>query len=124
VILWTRRPFETAGQFRLRQLPSLNVGKLNGCRRMIFEDERAAPAGDMLDAALSVREFTSGVTQGEYLKDRKLQLAVERALEIIGEAARLVSPTFKANHTEVPWKEIIGQRNVLALRAFAAAIAL
>jgi uncharacterized protein with HEPN domain len=25
-----------------------------------------------------------------------------------------VSPTFKANHAEIPWKEIIGQRNVLA----------
>jgi uncharacterized protein with HEPN domain len=37
---------------------------------------------DMLDAARSVRDFTSGVTQGDYLKDRKLQLAVERALEI------------------------------------------
>jgi uncharacterized protein with HEPN domain len=68
----------------------------------------------MLDAARSVRDFTSGVTQDEYLKDRKLQLAVERALEIIGEAARLVSPTFKTDHAEIPWKEIIGQRNVLA----------
>ena len=68
----------------------------------------------MLDAARSVRDFTSGVTQDEYLKDRKLQLAVERALEIIGEAARLVSPTFKATHVDIPWKEIIGQRNVLA----------
>jgi uncharacterized protein with HEPN domain len=38
---------------------------------------------DMLDGARSIRDFTSGVTQGEYLKDRKLQLAVERALEII-----------------------------------------
>jgi uncharacterized protein with HEPN domain len=36
----------------------------------------------MLDGARSSRDFTSGVTQGEYLKDRKLQLAVERALEI------------------------------------------
>jgi hypothetical protein len=62
---------------------------------------------DMLDAARSVREFTTGVTHDEYLGDRKLQLAVERALEIIGEAARLVSPTFKANHAENPWKEII-----------------
>jgi hypothetical protein len=35
-----------------------------------------------------LREFTTGVAQDEYLKDRKLQLAVERALEIIGEAAR------------------------------------
>ena len=42
---------------------------------------------DMLDAARSVREFTSGVTQ---------------------------SRPSKANHVEIPWKEIIGQRNVLA----------
>ena len=49
---------------------------------------------DMLDTSRSVREFTTGVTAGEYLKDRKLQLPVERALEIIGEAARLVSPSF------------------------------
>jgi uncharacterized protein with HEPN domain len=69
---------------------------------------------DMLDAARSIHDFTINVTPAEYLKDRKLQLAVERALEIIGEAARLVSPTFKANHVEIPWKEIIGQRNVLA----------
>jgi len=69
---------------------------------------------DMLDAARSVREFTTGVTQREYLEDRKLQLAVERAFEIIGEAERLVSPAFRANHAEIPWKEIIGQRNVIA----------
>jgi uncharacterized protein with HEPN domain len=69
---------------------------------------------DMLDAARWVREFTSGVTQDQRLKDRKLQLAVDRALEIIGEAARLVSATFKANQVEIPWKETIGQRNVLA----------
>jgi len=35
----------------------------------------------------------------EYLRDRKLQLAVERAVEIVGEAARLVSPAFKAQHS-------------------------
>lgn len=69
---------------------------------------------DMLDAARSFRDFTRGVTQGEYLKDRKLQLAVERALEIIGEAARLVSAEFKELHPDVPWQQIIAQRNVIA----------
>ena len=69
---------------------------------------------DMLDAARSIREFTIGVTQDEYLKDRKLQLAVERALEIIGEAARLVSTEFRDRHPDVPWQQIIAQRNVIA----------
>lgn len=41
-------------------------------------------------------------------------MAVERALEIIGEAARRVSETFKQAHPEIPWRSIIAQRNVLA----------
>ena len=69
---------------------------------------------DMLDAARSIREFTRGLTQNEYLKDRKLQLAVEPALEIIGEAARLVSAEFRNRHSEIPWQQIIAQRNVIA----------
>jgi uncharacterized protein with HEPN domain len=69
---------------------------------------------DILDASRSIRDFTRGATQDAYLKDRKLQLAVERALEIIGEAARLVSGEFKERHPEVPWQQIIAQRNVIA----------
>lgn len=33
---------------------------------------------------------------------------------MIGEAANHVSGTFKKAHPEIPWKGIIGQRNVLA----------
>jgi uncharacterized protein with HEPN domain len=47
-------------------------------------------------------------------EDRMLQLAVERGLEIIGEAARNVSLDFRLEHPQIPWKGIIGQRNVLA----------
>ena len=39
--------------------------------------------------------------------------AVERQLQIIGEAARRVSPAFREAHPEIPWRRIIGQRNVL-----------
>jgi len=78
------------------------------------DDRDAGYIWDMLDAARSVRDFTNGVTQEDYLRDRKLQLAIERALEIIGEAARLVSADFKALHPEVPWPQIIAQRNVIA----------
>ena len=68
----------------------------------------------MLEGARTVREFTSGVNFDHYLQDRKLQLAVERAIEIIGEAARHVSDTFKVAHPEIPWRSIIAQRHVLA----------
>lgn len=61
-----------------------------------------------------VQEFTAGVTLSGYLADRKLQLAVERLLEIIGEAARNLSDSAKNDFPTVPWRAIVAQRNVLA----------
>jgi uncharacterized protein with HEPN domain len=69
---------------------------------------------DMLDAARSACEFTAGVDFKTYEADRKLQLAVERAVEIIGEAARRVSEELRLAHPEIPWRSMIAQRNVLA----------
>lgn len=81
---------------------------------MPLENRDAAYLWDMLDAAGAIQEFTAGVSLDAYLKDRKLQLAVERAIEIIGEAARLVSAELKALHPEIAWRQIVAQRNVLA----------
>ena len=78
------------------------------------EDRDAGCLWDMLDAARTVHDFTTGVGLDDYRADRKLQLAVERAIEIIGEAARLVSASFKEQHPEIPWQQIIAQRHVLA----------
>ena len=69
---------------------------------------------DMLEAAKTIVEFTRGVTLDEYRARLMLRLAVERELEIIGEAARRVSESFRAAHPEIPWRQIIGQRNVLS----------
>jgi len=43
-----------------------------------------------------------------------LRGAVERHLEIIGEAAKWVSKAFQKVHPEIPWHRIIAQRHVLA----------
>ena len=67
------------------------------------------------DAAFqTASELVRGIRYEDFLHDRKLQLAVERAVEIIGEAARRVSDARRAAHPEIPWKSIIGMRNVLA----------
>ena len=42
-----------------------------------------------------------------------MRLAIERLLQNIGEAVRRLSPDFRAAHPEIPWQDIIGQRNVL-----------
>lgn len=78
------------------------------------EERDQAYLWDMLDAAQAIRAFTAGLTFDAYMADRKVQLAVERALEIIGEAAHHVSEPFRQAHPEIRWGSIIAQRNVLA----------
>lgn len=69
---------------------------------------------DMLEYARSAAEFVFGRTYDEYLEDKQLRLAVERAIEVIGEAARNLSDSFRSAHPEIPWHSIIAQRHVLA----------
>jgi uncharacterized protein with HEPN domain len=69
---------------------------------------------DMLTAARAVVDFTRGRTFEEYSNDLMLRSAVERQVEIIGEASRRVSEAFRSQHTEIPWSRIMGQRHVLA----------
>jgi uncharacterized protein with HEPN domain len=68
---------------------------------------------DMLDAAKAITEFIAGRSYQDYLSDRMFRGAVERHLEIIGEAAGKVSKAFRDAHPEIPWQKIIGQRHVL-----------
>lgn len=68
----------------------------------------------MLDAAQSIRRMTAGLSQDEYQQNETVRLAVERQLEVIGEAARRISEGLKLAHQEIPWQPIIGQRNVIA----------
>jgi uncharacterized protein with HEPN domain len=69
---------------------------------------------DMWDAAQAIQEFVSGKTFYHYQHDRMLRGAVERHLEIIGEAANRVSHDCRASHPEIPWRRIIAQRHVIA----------
>ncbi len=80
-----------------------------------MRDERrdVAHLWDMLEAAKAILEFTPGTTLEEYRADLKLRSAVERQVEIIGEAARRVSEPFRLAHPDIPWRQMIGQRNVL-----------
>jgi uncharacterized protein with HEPN domain len=82
------------------------------------EERDPAYLWDMLEAARAIVEFTQGVTPDQFLEDRKemvlTRLAVERKLEILGEAARRVSAQFREAHPEIPWPQIIGLRNVIS----------
>lgn len=74
----------------------------------------AAYLWDMLEAARNITDFIADKTFDEYQSDLLLRSAVERQVEIIGEAANHVSVEFQNGHPQIPWRRIIGQRNVLA----------
>lgn len=44
------------------------------------------------------------------------QLAVERQLEILGEATKRLSMDFREYHPQIPWRQIAGLRDVLIHR--------
>ncbi len=68
---------------------------------------------DMLKAAEGILSSLQGFTFAQYVEDENLRLATERRIEIIGEAARRLSASFKEAHPEIPWRSIVDQRNVL-----------
>jgi uncharacterized protein with HEPN domain len=82
------------------------------------EERDPAHLWDMIEAAQAIVDFTRNLTLEEFLqagRDREItRLAVERELEILGEAARRVSSRFCNDHPEIPWKEMVGLRNVIS----------
>jgi len=67
----------------------------------------------MLDAALKAVSFVKGRSRGDLDSDEKVALAVTRLLEILGEAARGLSPDFKNSNPKIEWKQIMGTRDRL-----------
>jgi len=47
------------------------------------------------------------------VKNRSLQDAVIRRLEIVGEAVKNLPPPFRSKHPEIPWKQMAGMRDIL-----------
>lgn len=78
------------------------------------ERDVASLLWDMLEAARKVQQFVADKTFHDYAQDDVLQAAVERKLEIIGEAARGITTEFQRAHPEIPWRGIISQRHFLA----------
>ena len=69
---------------------------------------------DMVDCILDINDFTKSIEFHQFEKDRMCKLAVERQLEVIGQAANKLSIETQENLGEIPWRNIIGLRNKLA----------
>jgi uncharacterized protein with HEPN domain len=67
----------------------------------------------MRDHAREAVAMIAGKSRSDLDDDRKLNLALVRLLEVVGEAANRISASNRAKHSEIPWKRIVGLRNRL-----------
>lgn len=67
------------------------------------------------DAALKARKICAEHSSlNSLLEDWKATAALERFIEIIGEAVKRLPPDLRDTHPEIPWKEIAGTRDRLS----------
>jgi uncharacterized protein with HEPN domain len=75
--------------------------------------ESSAKLRHMLEHAREAVTMLSGKSRDELTRDRQLNLALVRLLEIIGEAASRVSVEERDRYPDIPWYQIVGLRNRL-----------
>ena len=68
----------------------------------------------ILDAIQQIEEYTRGVDRQAFGESQMLQDATVRQIEILGEASRQLSESFRRRVSNIPWRAIIGMRNRIA----------
>lgn len=74
---------------------------------------------DILDTCDTCVDFVQGMTADSFHADLKTKLAVERGIEIVGEAANNLPEHVRRAAPEIPWPLVAGMRNRLAHEYFA-----
>lgn len=75
------------------------------------------PRGSLLDMrayALAAIRIAGEMTLDELRASEVSRLALERALEVVGEAANRVPKKTRDTLSSIPWAAIVGLRNILA----------
>ena len=68
---------------------------------------------DILKSIQLIEEYSDGISFETFVADTMRYYAIMKNVEIVGEAANMLTRDFRETNTELPWREIIGMRNVL-----------
>jgi uncharacterized protein with HEPN domain len=68
---------------------------------------------DIVEYASKAESFLEGISLEEFKLNDEKSLAVIRALEVIGEAARNIPKPIRKKYPKVPWEEMTGMRDKL-----------
>jgi uncharacterized protein with HEPN domain len=67
----------------------------------------------ILDHAREAVAMVAGKTRADLDIDRKMNLALVRLLEVVGEAASRTSADERSRYPQIPWSQIVALRNRL-----------
>lgn len=68
---------------------------------------------DIFLNAQLVLDFTANMNEQAFYADTKTFYAVTRCFEIMGEAAKKLSPETKNDLSDIPWRKVAGFRDIL-----------
>ena len=61
----------------------------------------------------NIFEFISDKSFADFENEKMLRFAIIKNLEIVGEAAYMITPELKLQHHEIPWEDIVAMRHIL-----------
>lgn len=68
---------------------------------------------DILKHAQNVEQIIRGITYEQFVADIRIYYSVMKNVEVIGEAANMLTRHFREENNELPWRLIVNMRNVL-----------
>ena len=68
---------------------------------------------DIIEAMAKIQRYTDGLTFESFAANEMVVDAVNRNLEIIGEAARSIPESIRNSNSQIPWQRMIGLRNIV-----------
>ena len=81
------------------------------CQR--WQIDELALFGSVLRDDVGADSDVDVLVTDDYAANRTMQRAIERSLEIVGEAANRLPKSFQAAHGEIDWGRVVGLRNVI-----------
>ena len=72
----------------------------------------------ILKAIERIKRYTANLSFKEFVADDMVYYAVVKNIEIIGEAANMLTLEFQNEHSKTPWKMIKGMRNYIVHEYF------
>ena len=73
---------------------------------------------DIFDATNRVTEYTSDISENDFYRDIKTVDAVVRNIILIGDAASGIESKVREELPDIPWRMIVGMRNILTHEYF------